>query len=87
MQFIHSREYLNGGDVAVVNCDHQCNVLLMEDHDFSNFKRGSSHRYHGGFYKMLPARIPAPTSGWWNVVIHLGGGSANIRYSINVVKR
>jgi hypothetical protein len=39
-----------------------------------------------GFYKMLPARITAPHSGEWNVVLDLGGGSANVRHGISVIR-
>lgn len=87
MDFIHSREYLNQGDIVVVNCSHQCNIMLLDDSNFSNYRSGGQFSYHGGFFKMLPARIPAPSSGYWNIILDLGGGSANIRYSINVVKR
>jgi Domain of unknown function (DUF1883) len=86
MSFLHTREYLNQGDVAVVDCDHQCNVLLMDDSNFSSFRRGGRHTYYGGFYERLPAQIPAPSSGHWNVVLHLGGGRATVRHSIRFIK-
>lgn len=85
--FIHAREYLNAGDVVVVQCSHQCNVRVMSDSDFSSYRNGESHHYHGGFFRMLPARIGVPTSGYWNVTIDIGGGRANIRYNINYLKR
>jgi len=85
--FIHAREYLHAGDVVIVNCSHQCNVRVMDDSDFSSFRSGGGHHYHGGFYRMLPARIPVPSNGYWNTTIDLGGGSASIRYSINYFKR
>ncbi|MGV3000750.1 DUF1883 domain-containing protein [Vibrio sp. E150_018] len=77
--------HLNQGDIVVVECSHQCNVRILTDSNFSNYKRGSRFQYHGGFYEMLPARIQAPTTGYWNVVLDLGGGSANIRHSISVI--
>ncbi len=85
--FIHAREYLHEGDVVIVNCSHQCNVRVMDDSNFSSFQRGGQNRYYGGFYKMLPARIVVPSDGYWNTTIDLGGGSANIRYNINYLKR
>lgn len=84
--FIHAREYLDEGDVVVVSCSHQCNVRLMDDSNFSYYRRGQGHRYYGGFFRVLPARIAVPHSGHWNVAIDLGGGRANIRYSINYLK-
>jgi hypothetical protein len=85
--FIHSREYLHEGDVVIVDCDHQCNVRVMDDSNFYSYRSGGRHTYYGGFYPMLPARIPVPHDGDWNVTIDLGGGRANIRYSINYLKR
>ena len=86
MKFEHAREYLNQGDLVIVNCSHQCNVRLMDDTNFSRYKRAESHRYYGGFYEKLPARIGVPHSGFWNVTLDLGGGSANIKFSIDVLK-
>lgn len=87
MNFIHAREYLNQGDVVVVNCDHQCNILLTDDLNFSSYRNGRRFNHYGGFYRMLPARIVVPHSGYWNTTIDLGGGRANIRYNIQYMKR
>ncbi|MEN4910791.1 DUF1883 domain-containing protein [Erwinia amylovora] len=77
---------LNAGDIVVVDCSHQCNIMILTDHNFSNYKRGSRFEYHGGHYKMLPARIQVPHDGEWNVVLDLGGRGANIRHSISVIR-
>ncbi|WP_397452513.1 DUF1883 domain-containing protein [Pseudomonas sp. NA-150] len=86
MNFIHSREHLSEGDIVVVECSHQCNVRLTTDTNFSAFKRGGAHKYFGGFFKMLPARVAVPHTGEWNITIDLGGGSANMKYSINIIR-
>jgi hypothetical protein len=86
MNFIHAEEYLDDGDIVIVDSSHQCNVRLMDDANFERFRRGAQHEYYGGAYKMFPARIRVPRSGHWNVTLDLGGGSANIRYSINYHK-
>jgi len=83
MQHIHARDWLGTGAKVKVDCDHQCNVLVMDDHNYSRYRRGDSYRYFGGFFKRLPALIGIPSSGHWNTVIDLGGCSANIRYAIN----
>nr|WP_231398201.1 DUF1883 domain-containing protein [Photorhabdus temperata] len=79
--------HLNQGDVVVVQCSHQCNVLLMTDSNFSNYRSGHGFQHHGGggFFQRLPARLTAPYSGHWNVTIDLGGGSATIHHSISVI--
>jgi hypothetical protein len=86
MSFLHQREYLDEGDVVVVDCSHQCNVMLTTDNDFQNYRSGRAFHYRGGFFKRLPARIAVPHTGYWNITLDLGGGSANIKYSINVIK-
>jgi len=85
-QFIHGREYLGEGDMIEVDCDTQCNIMLLTDSEFSHYKKNGAFNYYGGHFKFFPARLAAPNTGYWNVVIDLGGGSANIRYSIKVVK-
>jgi hypothetical protein len=85
MQFIHAREYLMQGQSIRVDCDTQCNVMLTDDSNFNNYRSGHGFRYYGGFYDRFPAVIAPPHPGHWNVTIDVGGGSANIRYSITVV--
>jgi hypothetical protein len=86
MNFIHSRELLSAGDIVVVQCNYQANVLVTDDHNFQRYKSGSTFNYHGGNYKRFPVKIAVPTDGYWNVTIDLGGGSAQLRYSIRFVK-
>lgn len=86
MSFIHSRKHLTEGNVVSVQCSHQINVLLMDDHQFSNYKNGRDANIYGGFYQRFPANIVVPHSGYWNVVLALPAGHrASIKYSINVI--
>jgi hypothetical protein len=59
----------------------------MDDNNFERFRDGDEHTCYGGHYTHFPARIAVPSSGNWNIVLDLGGGSANIRYGFNVLKR
>lgn len=86
MDFVHARDYLQDGDIVIVNCDHQCNVMVMDDANFSRYRRGEGFEYSGGFYERLPARIAVSRSDNWNTVIDLGGRRANIRYGIRYLK-
>ncbi len=86
MGFLHKREYAEAGDVVEVNCTHRCNVLVMGDSDFSAYRSRRSFRYLGGHFDRLPARIVVPHSDNWNIVLDLGGGSANIRSSMRIIK-
>jgi hypothetical protein len=85
-QFLHTREYLDSGNVAVLDCDTQCNFMLLTDSNFNNYKRGGRYQYYGGYFKIFPAKISAPHSDHWNVVIDLGGGSATIKHSLRFLK-
>jgi hypothetical protein len=84
--FIHDRQQLSQGDVVVVECDHQCNIRLTDDENFQKFQQGTQHKYYGGFYRMLPARIVVPSSGYWNLTLDLGGGRANSKHRIKYMK-
>ena len=83
--FIHAREHLDEGVRVRVDCDHQCNIMVMDDTNFASYRRGDKFSYFGGFYKRLPGVVSVPHTGWWNTVIDLGGGRANIKYSITYV--
>jgi len=87
MDFIHAREHFNDGDVVVLDCDTQCNFHITDDPNFSAYRRGHQFRYYGGHFKSFPARISVPHSGYWNVVVDLGGASANIRYNLSYLRQ
>ncbi len=82
---LHERLFLKRGDVVEVACDTQANVILMDDSDYANYRADRSYRYYGGFFTHFPARLAPPSSGYWNVVLDLGGGQASIRHSITVI--
>ncbi|MDH2066895.1 DUF1883 domain-containing protein [Pantoea sp. GD03673] len=88
MQYLHKRMHLNQGDTVVVNCSHQCNVLMTTDSNFNNYRSNRRFQHHGGggFFKRLPAHLHVPYSGYWNITLDLGGGSANIQHSISVIQ-
>lgn len=85
--FLHKREHLNAGCIVEVDCSHQCNIVLLDDSNFSNYKNGRQFTHHGGggLFKRFPARLQVPNTGYWNIVLDLGGGSANIRHSIRFI--
>lgn len=85
--FIHHRELLHEDDVVVVDCDHQCNVRLMDDLNFECFRRGTRHKYYGGFYRTLPAKIVVPATDYWNITLDLAGRQARVRHSIKFLKK
>ena len=84
---LHKRLFLKDGDVVEVDSDTQANVLLMDDSDYSSYQSGRSYHYYGGFFTHFPARLAPPRSGYWNVVLNLGGGRATVRHSIRVISQ
>lgn len=85
-EYIHWREHLSQGDIVVVDCSHRCNVRLTTDAEYAKLSHGGAHRYYGGHFDLLPARIAVPHDGAWNITLDLGGGSANIRYGMQVIR-
>lgn len=84
--FATERQQLKQGDLVVIECDHQCNIRLVDDDNFTQYKNGERHKYYGGFYRMFPARLVVPRDGYWNVVIDLGGNRAAAKYAINYIR-
>ncbi|TNL47918.1 DUF1883 domain-containing protein [Acinetobacter bereziniae] len=81
--FIHAQKFLNQGDIVQLDCDTQCNFMLMDNSNFQKYRSGRSFEYFGGHYTHFPAQIVVPRTETWNVVIDLGGGRANIRYNLS----
>src|SRR5437016_10039728 len=60
MTFIHSREYLNRGDIVRLDCDTQCNFMITTDTNFSSYRNRRSYQHYGGHYRYFPAQIVVP---------------------------
>lgn len=87
MSYLHDREYLKSGDVVIVQSSHQVNVLVMDDMNYSKYRRGQAFRYCGGFYSRFPAHVTVPENDEWNVVVALPPGrSATFRAGISYLK-
>jgi hypothetical protein len=41
----------------------------MSDANFRSFKNGGRHTYHGGAFDKFPAKITAPSTGFWNITL------------------
>lgn len=82
---IRERKLLNRGDVVVVQCDHPCNIRLIDDENLPKLKSGERYAYLGGFYRILPARIVIPKDGYWNLSVGLGEEATRANYRVNYV--
>ncbi|BAQ75080.1 DUF1883 domain-containing protein [Pseudomonas protegens] len=94
MKFIHQREHLNEDDIVVIECSQVCNIRLMSDANFRSFKNGGRHTYHGGAFDKFPAKITAPSTGFWNITIDTVNRrpisvtrKPNLSHSIRIIRR
>lgn len=85
MRFLHWDIQAGPENVVRVELDHAANVILLDDINFSAFRRGSRYRCFGGYYEKTPVRIVPPHEGSWHVVVHFGAytGSVNASMSLN----
>lgn len=76
MQFIHSDlgQRHRGDVVEVTLSGSAANVVLLDSSNFSAFKSGRRHRYHGGLAKKSPVRLTVPNSGHWYAVVYIPAG-------------
>jgi len=86
MNFLHYDFHLDSGEVVEVTLDKQANVRLLDDTNFSRYKRGERHSYYGGLAKISPVTLRAPSAGHWNLVIDLGGYAGTVRASVRTIK-
>jgi hypothetical protein len=85
MKYLDYELELGGNEIVEVTLDRQANVRLLDETNFSNYKRGGRHTYYGGLAKQSPVRLAAPHSGHWHLVIDLGGYSGTVRASVRTL--
>ena len=86
MNFLHYDFQLSSSDSVRVALDKQAIVRLLDDMNFSKYKRGQRHTHHGGLAKQSPIYLQPPCAGHWHVVIDLGGYSGTVKASVSVVR-
>lgn len=86
MNYLHSDlGQRSRGDVLIVKLSRAANVRLLDSVNFSNYKRGKQHKFHGGLVTKSPAQIPIPRSGHWHAVVDMQGLKGSTRASFSVV--
>lgn len=85
MNFLHYTLNLNSNDTVVIRLDKQANIKLLNDSNFTNYRRGGRYTYHGGLAKSSPAHVTVPHAGRWHLVIDMGGYTGTVRASVSVV--
>jgi hypothetical protein len=72
-----------GGEVIEVTLQGSAaNVRLMDSSNFSSYRSGRNHRYHGGLVKRSPWRVQVPRAGHWHVTVDMAGLRGTVRSSI-----
>jgi hypothetical protein len=67
------------GDIAEVVLSAGANVRLMDQSNFSRYRNGQEHRYHGGLARQSPVRLAIPSSGYWHVAVDMQGLRGSVR--------
>jgi Domain of unknown function (DUF1883) len=86
MNYLHYELDLKGGDIVEVTLDKQANVRLLDEMNFSTYKQGGRHTYHGGLVKQSPIRLAPPHPGHWHLVIDLGGYAGTVQASVRTLR-
>lgn len=84
MQFTHYDlgQCKRGEIIQVTLQGSAANVRLMSSSDFSSYKAGRQHRYHGGLVKRSPYNVQVPNSGRWHLTVDMAGLRGSVRSSI-----
>lgn len=85
MKFLHYQVDAGPEDVIQVTLDRQANVRLLDSPNFSAYRSGRRHRYHGGHATASPVRLSPPCRGHWHVVIDLGGYGGTARTNVQLL--
>ena len=85
IRFIHQRRQLEKGAIVQLDCDTQCNFMLLTDADYAAYQQVRRFSYCGGTFKRFPARIAVPEAGDWNIIIDLAGATQEIQYNITII--
>lgn len=86
MKFLHYDLQLSSDDIVEVTLDKQANVRLLDDANYSRYKKLEKHSYYGGLVKTSPMRLRSPHAGHWHLVVDLGGYSGTVKASVKIVK-
>lgn len=78
--------HINSGETVRVELDgNEANVMLVDAHNFANYRAGRSYRYYGGATRRPVNLLEVPRSGHWYVVVDLGGYRGHVKASCSVL--
>ena len=87
MKFTHyDLGHLDRGQIVEVTLrGNAANVRLLDGSNFSSYKAGRRHNYHGGLAGRSPVRLVVPSSGRWHVAVDLQGLGGSVRSGVRVL--
>lgn len=85
MNFQYNRLYLKTNQALKFTIDSQCNVFLVDDSNFANYKSGRPFKYYGGLQSNTPFVLSPPYDGNWYWVLDTGGYNATVNYTISMI--
>jgi hypothetical protein len=86
MNYLHYDLHLQLGEMVEVTLDKQANVRLLDENNFSLYRKGQNHKYYGGLATKSPIRLSAPATGHWHLVIDLGGYAGTVKASVRTLR-
>jgi len=86
MNYLHYNLDLQSGQSVEVTLDKQANVRLLDDLNYSKYRRNEKHRYYGGRATKSPVRLSPPHAGHWHLIVDLGGGAGTVKASVRIIK-
>lgn len=82
----HDLGQRRGGEIVEVTLSGSAaNVRLLDSSNFSSYRNGRQHRYHGGLAKQSPIRLAIPHSGHWHVAVDMQGLRGTVRSSTRIL--
>ena len=76
-------KHLSQGNIVEVRLTGtECDVMLVNYTNLSNYKNRRSVKYYGGHYKQSPVKIPIPHHDHWYVIVTNG----NVKASVSIIK-
>jgi Domain of unknown function (DUF1883) len=86
MNYLHYDFYLKKGESVEVTLNKRANVRLLDNSNYSKYKRGMQHKYYGGLATKSPTHLTPPHPGHWHVVIDLGGYAGTVKASARTIR-
>lgn len=85
MNYIHYNVDVKTNDTVEVTLDKQAYVRLLDDINYSKYKRGEKHSSHGDLARTSPVILQAPRPGHWHLIIDLGGSLGTVKASVRII--